>query len=85
MHPLHTHDATGLIHMEYPKPVTFYLGEFFDLMGVIFDDKQIGALKNMDGYKILIKKNGKTINSNYRLIPLRDLEKIEIIVTSSSL
>lgn len=82
MHPLHTHDDTGLIHMEYSKPMKFYLGDFFDLMGVVFNDKQIGSLKNMDGYKISVKRNGKLIKTNYRLIPLIDLEKIEIKITS---
>jgi hypothetical protein len=30
---LHTHDRTGVIHMEAPAPQTFTLGQFFDLWG----------------------------------------------------
>lgn len=80
MHPLHTHDATGLIHMEYPYPVPFFLGDFFDVMGTTFNNSQIGAIRTFDGYKIILKKNGKQVTSPYRWILLKDLDKIEIQV-----
>lgn len=80
MHPLHTHDTTGLIHMEYPLPVPFTLGDFFDVMGVTFDDRQIGAIKKYDGYDISVIKNGQEVTSQFRWILLKDLDKIEIEV-----
>ncbi|HET6386969.1 MAG TPA: hypothetical protein VFJ58_26575 [Armatimonadota bacterium] len=30
---LHTHDATGIIHVEAPGPGTYTLGQFFDIWG----------------------------------------------------
>jgi hypothetical protein len=30
---LHTHDTTGVIHIEAPKPRIFTLGQFFDIWG----------------------------------------------------
>jgi len=83
MHPLHTHDTTGLIHMEYPLPVPFFLGDFFDVMGVSFSDTQVGAIRTYDGYKITVKKNGKRVNGMYRWIWLKDLDKIELEIESS--
>lgn len=83
MHPLHTHDATGLIHMEYPITVPFYLGDFFDVMGTIFNDHQIGAIKISDGYKITVFKNGKIVKDMYRFILLLDLDKIKIRIDKS--
>ena len=80
MHPLHTHDATGLIHMEFPLPFTFFLGDFFDVMGTKFSDTQIGSIRTFDGYTIRIKKNGKIISSMHRFISLQDLDKIEIMI-----
>jgi hypothetical protein len=31
---LHTHDASGIIHLEAPAPQTFTLGQFFDIWGM---------------------------------------------------
>lgn len=78
MHPLHTHDDTGLIHMEYPRSIKYTLGDFFDLMGVVFDNGQIGSLKVQDGYVISVEKNSKQIKSSYRGILLKDHDKIVV-------
>lgn len=78
MHPLHTHDATGLIHMEYPLPIPFFLGDFFDLMGITFNDGQVGSIKKFDRYEIVVRKNGKLVKGGYRWILLKDLDTIEI-------
>ncbi len=84
MHPLHTHDATGLIHMEYPIPFPFFLGDFFDTMGTTFSDTQIGGIREFDGYEITIKKNDKKVSAFYRWILLKDLDKIEINIVKKS-
>lgn len=78
MHPLHTHDTTGLIHMEYPFPFPFFLGDFFDVMGVSFNNSRLGAYRTFDGYKITVFKNGKQVYGFYRWILLSDLDNIEI-------
>jgi hypothetical protein len=38
---MHTHDNTGIIHIESPKDRDFTLGEFFDIWGEKFDNNQI--------------------------------------------
>jgi hypothetical protein len=35
--PIHTHDSSGIIHVESPIVRDFTLGEFFDVWGVHFD------------------------------------------------
>jgi len=40
---LHTHDATGLLHVESPKKGTFTLGQFFAAWGVRLDNDCIGG------------------------------------------
>ncbi|HEX9235017.1 MAG TPA: hypothetical protein VF972_01920 [Actinomycetota bacterium] len=40
---IHTHDATGIIHIESPTPRTFTLGEFFDVWGVRFTASCLGG------------------------------------------
>ncbi len=78
IHPLHTHDETGLIHMEYPRSIRYTLGDVFDLMGVVFDDLQIGSLRTQDGYVISVEKNNKSIKSSFRSMLLKDHDKIVI-------
>lgn len=39
---LHTHDESGLIHAEAPKPRDFTLGEFFDLWGQPLSREAVG-------------------------------------------
>ena len=41
--PIHTHDATGTIHVESPEVRDFTLGEFFDVWGVRLDAECIGG------------------------------------------
>jgi hypothetical protein len=38
---LHTHDTTGLIHIESTDIRTFTLGQFFDVWGVTFNENCI--------------------------------------------
>jgi hypothetical protein len=39
---LHTHDQTGLIHIESPAPRTFTLGNFFDVWGQPLSSTTVG-------------------------------------------
>jgi hypothetical protein len=41
--PLHTHDATGVIHLESPTVRTYTLGEFFAVWGVRFSASCLGG------------------------------------------
>lgn len=77
--PIHTHDTTGIIHIESPDINTFTLGQFFDIWGVRFTDTCLG------GYCITIDKtleiyvNGKRETSNFRDITLQQHQEIVII------
>jgi hypothetical protein len=41
--PLHTHDTTGIIHVESPTPESFSLGQFFAVWGVPLSADRIGS------------------------------------------
>jgi hypothetical protein len=41
--PLHTHDASGVIHLESPTVRTYTLGQFFDVWGVRFTPSCLGG------------------------------------------
>src|SRR5438105_12152066 len=46
---MHTHDSTGVIHMEAPHPFNYTLGDFFAVWGVKLGPSQVGGLKGRGG------------------------------------
>jgi hypothetical protein len=42
---LHTHDATGIIHVESPDNRTYRLGQFFDIWGQTLNAREVAGLK----------------------------------------
>jgi hypothetical protein len=42
---LHTHDATGIIHVESPDTRTYTLGQFFDIWGQTLNTREVAGLK----------------------------------------
>jgi hypothetical protein len=65
---LHTHDTSGIIHMEADNSFPFKLGQFFDIWGVKFTDTQIGAY-NQGVNTLQVYVNGKKVADpvNYKM------------------
>ena len=59
--PVHTHDATGVIHMESGQPFSFTLGDFFRIWGVRFTATQLGGYTAGNGNVLQTYVNGKPI------------------------
>lgn len=81
IHPVHTHDVTGLIHMDYPKPIVFTLGDLFDTMGIVLTDTQIGSIKMSDGYTVVVTVNGQELHK-FRTLALTENAEIRVTITS---
>lgn len=58
---LHTHDSSGVLHMEADKPFRATIGDMFTLWGVAFGPDHIGALRNGDGRTLRVYVNGTRI------------------------
>lgn len=82
IHPLHTHDTSGLIHIDYQRPIRVTMGDFFDLLGTTFRDDQIGSFKEWDGYSLSMVVNGKERKRFWRRLVLRENDNITIRITS---
>jgi hypothetical protein len=63
---LHTHDETGVIHIESSKQETFTLGQFFDEWGQQLGPNQVGSNTGT----VTAYVNGKMFAGNPRSIPL---------------
>lgn len=67
---LHTHDPTGIIHIEAPEYKTFTLGQFLDIWSKSFEKTgiPIGTPKSY--------VNGKEFNGDYREIQINAHDEI---------
>jgi hypothetical protein len=60
--PLHTHDTSGIVHMEADRTYPFTIGQFFAVWGVRFADDQLGPYKSGDGEQLQVYVNGKRVS-----------------------
>ena len=66
---LHTHDTTGVIHIEAPSKQTFSFGSFLQVWSQRFPGLQYPAeLDQIQGWKVYV--NGKVYTGDFRSIPL---------------
>jgi hypothetical protein len=73
---LHTHDATGIIHVESPDDRAYTLGQFFDIWGQPLSAQQVADLRG----PVRAFVNGRTFTGNPRTIPITAHALITLIV-----
>jgi hypothetical protein len=78
--PIHTHDATGIIHVESPIIRDFTLGEFFDVWGVRFDAHCVGGVCDGNGRTLSVFRNGQVVTGDPRSIVLDAHEEIVVAI-----
>ncbi len=76
--PLHTHDATGVIHVESARARTFTLGEFFDVWGVRFTERCLGASCASGEDRLRVFVDGEEAEAPFRAVPLEDRSEIVV-------
>jgi hypothetical protein len=77
--PIHTHDATSVIHVESPTIQDFTLGQFFDIWGVQFTAQSIGGYTADATNALKVFVNGKEFIGDPRAIIL--VAHQEIVIT----
>ena len=77
MHPIHTHDSSGVIHLEFKNPRDVKLSEFFEIWGKRFDSECI--LDNCNGPEgtVKMKINGQE-STEFGNAVMHDHDHIEI-------
>jgi hypothetical protein len=63
---LHTHDESGIVHIESPIQRTFTLGDFFDLWGLPLDAGHVGPA----GGAVSAFLDGQPVAGDPRALPL---------------
>lgn len=80
---VHTHDSSGVVHMESVRPFNFTLGDFFAIWGVPFGQKTLGNLKASGNKQIHVYVNGKPLAHPVGYV-MRDQDNISIGYGSDS-
>ena len=66
--PIHTHDETGIIHVESPTSRTFDPGQFLDIQGVLFTKDCIGGYCGQGDKSLEVFVNGNMFQGDPRTI-----------------
>ncbi len=75
---LHTHDASGIIHVESPSTRPFTLGQFFDVWGLRLTATCLGGYCASNGKRVWAWVDGKRFRGNPRAIVLRSHQEIVV-------
>ena len=81
--PVHTHDDTGIIHIEAAAIETYTLGQFFDVWGVRFDGKCLGSYCAGGNKLLRVYADGKLVNGDPRALALTSRQIIAVMYGTS--
>jgi len=79
--PLHTHDVTGVLHIEAPTKTRFTLGQFFQEWGVRLDGSCVGGYCT-PGASVVVFVDGKRQRGNPAGIALSSQQEIALVIGS---
>lgn len=77
MNSIHTHDASGMLHVESPEKRDFVLADFFAVWSKPFSQDQILDMKTDATHTIRVTVNGQEVTT-YENTVLRDKDQIVI-------
>lgn len=76
---LHTHDGTGVMHIESPQQTQWTLGQLFDEWNVRLSTTQIGGLAASPTSPLTAYVNGHAVPANPAAIRLRAHDEIALV------
>jgi len=82
--PIHTHDASGIVHVEAPNEGPFTLGQFFDIWGVRLTPECLGGYCADEKDSLSVYVDGKRYQADPRTLQLSAHQEIVIFYGTSS-
>lgn len=82
--PLHTHDTSGVVHIESPVQADFTLGEFMTEWNVPLTKDTLGTFKAGGGKELHVYVNGKEQTGDPAAIKLAAHEEIALVFGAPS-
>ena len=81
--PIHTHDRTGILHVESPVKRTFRLGQVFTEWDVALQEGRIGGYRDgSDGVRIGVFVDREAYRGDPRRIVLRERQDLDLVITT---
>lgn len=81
--PIHTHDTTGIIHVESPEVTTFRLGQVFTEWDVALGRGRIGGFRDgRDGDRVALFVDRKRYTGDPAALVLGKRQDIDFVVTT---
>jgi hypothetical protein len=65
---LHTHDTTGVLHLEATRPFAFRLSDVFAVWGVAFGRDRLGAYRDRGAERLWVYANGRPVEEPVRYV-----------------
>ncbi len=82
--PVHTHDETGVIHVESNEIRDFTLGQFFDIWGVRFTKDCVGRYCSNGKNTLKVFSNGRPVSGDPRALALKAHQEIAVVYGPSN-
>ncbi|UFS61031.1 hypothetical protein [Subtercola endophyticus] len=79
--PLHTHDTTGILHVESPVQETFELGRFFDEWGLALQPSGVGGVQQSSTENFTVFVNQAPYSGDPAQIVLTNRMDIDLVFT----
>jgi hypothetical protein len=76
--PLHTHDASGVIHVESPTVRGYTLGEFFAVWGVRFTPSCLGGYCAAGDRRLRVYADGRPVNGDPTALTLASHQELVV-------
>ena len=75
---IHTHDATGLVHVHSPDVRPYTLGQIFDVWGVRLTDRCVGGYCAGAGKVLTVLDGGDEVDGEPRQLELRNGQRVTV-------
>lgn len=80
---LHTHDTSGVLHIESPRSDTFTLGQVFRLWDVRLGRGTVGSYRDKeDDTRVAVYVDGKKTSGNPANLVLEDHQEVAVVVAT---
>ncbi|MCC3316747.1 hypothetical protein A5780_30565 [Nocardia sp. 852002-20019_SCH5090214] len=79
MSPLHSHDNSGVVHIESPVQRKYSLGELFSEWSVSLSEGNIGALRAADGQALHAYVDGQLRQGNPAAITFNEHDEVALV------
>jgi hypothetical protein len=76
---MHTHDGTGVVHIETAAPKAFTLGQFFSLWGQTLNPNEVAGLAGTPSFYVVQNEQITKVTGNPDDIPLEAHKEIVIV------